>query len=248
MDVDFPGPMAVNVAAVTPAALSTTAVTGNTGAAYDTSVYAFTPASASQTILDFSISTTSSTATPLLLLLPSDGKWPDLVSAARASLGRPGTFSYVSAQTTPLYGITWDDSGATGPFSVAGVVSTATASTAAATASDATATTAVTATSFPFVLTGGDLSHSSGMGDWVKVTMPAGATTLRVQTTGDLYTAAAVGLFESDGITAVDPPVETGGPVDTNFAGLTAGATYYVTFAGKVGATPSNYTGIIRVK
>jgi hypothetical protein len=249
MDVDFPGPMAVNVAAVTPTALSTTAVTGNTAAAYDTSVYAFTPASASQTILDFSISTTSSTANPHLLLLPSDGKWPDLITGAAALPTRPGMFSYVSTQTTPLYGITWDNSGATGPFSIAGVVSTAPASTAAATASDATATTAVTATSFPFVLTGGDLSHSSGKGDWVKVTMPAGTTTLRVQTTGDMLTDAAVGLLESDGITAAAFRVETGSNVDTNFAGLTAHATYYVTFGpGVARATPSDYTGIIRVK
>jgi hypothetical protein len=247
MDVDFPGPMAVNVAAVTPTALSTTAVTGNTAASFDTSVYAFTPASASQTILDFSISSTSST--PCLFLLPSDGKWLDFITGACASPTHPGTFSYVSTQTTPLYGVTWDGSGATGPFSIAGVVSTAPASTAAATASDATATTAVTATSFPFVLTGGDLSHSSGKGDWVKVTMPAGTTTLRVQTSGDVSTDALVGLLESDGITAVSSSVQTGGLVDTNFAGLTAGATYYVTFGtGVLGATPSDYTGILRVQ
>jgi hypothetical protein len=248
MDVDFPGPMVVNVAAgMTPTTLSTTAVTGNTAAAFDTSVYAFTPASASQTILDFSISTTSSTATPYLYLLPSDGKWHDFISGAQTWLGHSGTFSYVSTQTTPLYGITWDPSGATGPFSIAGVVSTATASTAAATASDASATTAVTATSFPFVLTGGDLSHSNGSGDWVKVTMPAGTTTLRVQTSGALNTWAIVGLLESDGITPFSHPVQTGGLVDTNFGPLTAGATYYVTFAaGQAGGT--DYTGILRVE
>jgi hypothetical protein len=248
MDVDFPGVMAVNVAAVTPTALSTTAVTGNTAAANDTSVYAFTPASAAQTILDFSISTTSSTATPALTLLPSDGNWLAPIGEAKASLGSPGTFSYVSAQTTPLYGVTWDPSGATGPFSIAGVVSTAPASTAAATASDASATTAVTATSFPFVLTGGDLSHSNGSGDWVKVTMPAGTTKLRVQTSGDVNTPAAVGILGSDGITAVYPPVWTGSLVDTTFGPLNAGATYYVTFAGQVAGAPSDYTGILRVE
>jgi hypothetical protein len=247
-DVDFPGPMAVNVAAVTPAALSTAAVPGNTAQPFDTSVYAFTPASASQTILDFSISTTGSMSNPYLFLLPSDGKWPDIITGAFAAPTRPGTFSYVSTQTTPLYGITWDGSGATGPFSIAGIVSTAPASTAAATAGCATSTTAVNATSFPFVLTGGDVSHSNGLGDWVKVTMPAGTTTLRVQTTGDMFTPAVVGLLDSDGITPVYPPVQ-GYLVDTNFAGLKAHGTYYVTFGAPAANLPhSDYTGILRVQ
>jgi hypothetical protein len=145
----------------------------------------------------------------------------------------------VATQTTPLYGITWDNSGATGQFSIAGVVSTAAASTAAATASDASTTTAVTATSFPFVLTG----------DWVKVTMPAGTTTLRAQTSGNMRTDVLVRLLASDGITPVGTPVQTGGIVDTNFTGLTAGATYYVTFdRGVVSGAATDYTGIIRVK
>jgi hypothetical protein len=254
--VDFPAPNAINVAKVTPTALTAgTSVNGNTAAAYDTSVYSFTPASASQTILDFSISTTSSTATPALFLFPSDGKWADIISGAQASSGTPGAFSYVSTQTTPLYAVTWDNSGGTGPFAIGGIVTTAVGSTAAATTSDATTATAISATTFPFVLTAGNLSDSSGAGDWVKVTMPAGKTSLRVQSSGDLATDAVVAVTTDGSTTAgtASGPTETGSIVDVTFTGLTAGATYYVTYTqGQLGAfsgaTGTDYTGIIRAQ
>jgi hypothetical protein len=255
-DVDFPAPQALNVAAVTPTALTVgTPVNGSAAAAYDTSVYSFTPASAAQTILDFSISTTSSATTPILFLLPSDGTWAHLLTGAIAQQGTAGNFSYVSTQTTPLYGITWDNSGGFGPFTIAGVVSTAAAATGAATANDATAGSAVAATSFPFVLTAGDLSHSGGAGDWVKVTMPSGKTSLRVQSSGDLQTDTVVAVT-TDGSTAAGTTsdnTETGGPVDATFTGLTSGATYYVTFiqgqlGAFTGATGTDYIGIIRAQ
>ncbi|HEX8792152.1 MAG TPA: hypothetical protein VF765_14460 [Polyangiaceae bacterium] len=245
MDVDFPSPKGVNIAAVTPTALATMDVTGSTAASYDTNVYSFTPGSASQTILDFSISTTSSSATPALFLLPNDGKWADIITGAQASSAGAGTFSYVSAQSMPYYLITWDNSGGTGPFTLSGVVSTAPAGTAAATANDATTGTAIAATSLPFVLTGGDLSHSSGAGDWVKVTVPSGATTLRVQSSGELGTDAAISLFQSDGTTQVGSTAETGSIVDTTFT-VTPG-TYYVAYGpGQFGGSTTTFTGIIR--
>lgn len=255
VDVDFPAPKAVNVAAVTPMALTAgTAATGSIAAAYDTSVYSFTPSSASQTILDFSISTTSSTATPGLFLLPSNGKWANIITYAQ-SQGAAATFSYVATQTTPLYPIVWDNSGATGPFAVGGIVATPSASTAAATANDATEATAIAATTFPFVLTGGDLSHSSGNGDWVKVTMPIGMTSLRVQSSGDVLTDAVVAVT-TDGTTpagTTTDSTETGSLVDATFTGLTSGATYYVTYTqGSLGvfsgADDTDYTGILRAQ
>lgn len=246
MDVDFPSPKGLTIAATTPTALSTADIMGNTAAAYDTNVYSFTPASASQTILDFSISTTSTTATPALFLLPNDGKWADIITGAQASSGGAGTFSWVSAQTTPFYLITWDNSGGTGPFTLSGVVSTAAAATAAATANDATTASAISATALPFVLTGGDLTHSNDAGDWVKVTIPSGQTTLRVQAAGDLGTDTSVSLLASDGTTVVGQPVETGSIVDTTFT-VTAGTTYYVAYGpGMNGGTTTDYTGIIR--
>jgi hypothetical protein len=251
-DVDFLAPKALNVAAVTPTALvAGTAVNGSLAAPYDTTVYSFTPASAAQTILDFSISTTSSTASPGLYLLPTDGKWADFLTGALAS-GGPGSFSYVASQTTALYGITWDPSGGSGPYSLAGVVATASASTGAATANDATTAAAIPATTFPFVLTGGDLSHSGGNGDWVKVTMPAGMTSLRVQSSGDTQTDAVVNVTTDGSTQAGTPPAttETGSIVDATFTGLTPGSTYYVTytegFTGQLEGLPTDYTGIIR--
>ena len=65
------------------------------------------------------------------------------------------------------------------------------------------------ATALPFVLTAGDLSHSAGNGDWVKVKLPAGKTSLRVQTSGDLNTDAVVAVT-TDGSTAAghqSPPM-----------------------------------------
>jgi hypothetical protein len=251
-DVDFPSPKGLNVAAVTPTVLAVgTSVSGTTTAAYDTNVYSFTPASAAQTILDFGISTTSATATPALLLL-TDAKWADFATGAAAQSGTPGTFSYVSTQTTTFYAITWDISGATGPFTIAGIVSTPAAATAAAIANDATEATAIVATALPFVLTNGDLSDSSGVGDWVKVKLPAATTSLRVQTTGDTETDAVVAVT-TDGTTAAgttSDPTETGTLVDATFTGLTAGATYYVTFTQGMTSLESttDYTGIIRAQ
>jgi hypothetical protein len=250
-NVDSPAPKAFNVAAVTPTVLvAGTGVSGTTAATFDTSVYSFTPASASQTILDFGISTTSSTAAPGLYLL-TDAKWADYATGAIAQTGG-GTFSFVTTQATPLYAITWDQSGATGPFTLAGVVSTAAASTAAATATDGTTTTAIPATTFPFVLTGGDLSNNNGGGDWVKVKMPAGKTSLRVQSSGDTQTDAVVAVT-TDGSTVAGTTTdntETGTIVDATFTGLTAGATYYVTFtegiSGQLNGSPTDYTGILR--
>jgi hypothetical protein len=253
LDVDFPSPKALNIMAVTPTALTAgTAVTGMTAAAYDTNVYSFTPSSAAQTILDFGISTTSTTATPALLLMGSDGKWSDIVASAQASTTTtPGAFSYISTQTTPLYAVIWDNSGGTGPYTVAGVVSTAVGGTAAATANDATAATAIAGSPLPFYLTGGDVSHSGGAGDWVKVTMPTGTTSLRIQTMGDANTDVAVAVT-TDGSTAAGTTTgnsDTGSFVDVTFTGLTAGAAYYVTFtpgSANPFSTTTDYTALIR--
>ncbi len=173
------------------------------------------------------------------------------MTGALAQSGTPGAFSYVSMQSSPLYGIAWDSSGGTGPFTLAGVVATPSASTGAATANDATTGSAIPATTFPFVLTGGDLSHSGGNGDWVKVTMPNGKTSLRVQSSGDTQTDAIVAVT-TDGSTpagTTTDSTETGSIVDATFTGLTAGSTYYVTYTGGLSVQlggPTDYTGILR--
>ena len=97
----------------------------------------------------------------------------------------------------------------------------------------------------------GDTSHSTNAGDWVKVTMPAGTTKLRVQTVGNASTDTLVAVT-TNGTTAAGmttDSTDTGSFVDATFTGLTAGSTYYVEFKpGTVsgGGGPTDYVGVIR--
>jgi hypothetical protein len=244
-DVDFPAPKALNLAARTATALTSgTPVMGTTATTYATSLYSFTPASAALSILDFTVSTTSKTATPALIVLPSDGKWADEVTSGQVSTV-PATFSLLTTATTPYYGVTFDNSGATGPFSV-GATAVAPGATAATNATDGTKATAVNASKLPFVLTGGDLSKGTGT-DWVKVTTTTAGSTIRVQTVGDPLTDVAVTVYASDGATIVGTPADTGTNLDASFTTTTVGA-YYVAFSqGSYYATPdTTYQAIIR--
>jgi hypothetical protein len=246
-NVDFPAPNALNLAARTATPLTSgTALMGTTGATYATSLYSFTPASSALSILDFTVSTTSTTATPALIVLPSDGKWADEVASGQVSTG-PATFSVLTTATTPYYGITFDNSGATGPFSVE-AAAVAPAATAATNAMDGTKATAVVATKVPFVLTGGDLSKGAGI-DWVKVTTTTAAANIRVQTVGDPLTDVSVTVYQSDGTTVVGTPADTGTNVDATFTTTTAGV-YYVVFAqgANYAAPDTTYEAIIRVQ
>jgi hypothetical protein len=252
-DVDFPAPQGVNIAARTPTEFPTTAFNGNLAAPYDSDVYAFRPASASQTILDFPISSTSSTGYPVLFLL-TDGKWSDKIGEVQPQPpvggGSPATasVSYVSSQTTPLYAIVWS-SGLPQPYTLAGVVQTTPAYTKAAAPPDNTPGTAIVAKSLPFVLTDGDLSNNNNGGDWVKVQMPANTTKLRVQTSNNPKTCAAVQLYASDGTTPIGV-VEVGFNVDHTYKNRKPGATYYVSFGWGpcTSSSSTTYTGIVRAE
>jgi len=238
--VDFPMPGGMNVQARTATALTSgTAASATIANAGDTALFSLTPASSAMTILDWT-STPSSTYASISLL-PDPGSW-GANFANLLSQASPETVVYSSSKA--VYGVYWDPSGTTGSISV---TSTATAAggNAAASASDGTKATAVAASALPFVLTNGDLSTG---GDWVKVTLPTGQTSLRVQTIGDFYTDAVVTLLQSDGTTQVGNPAETGTLVDTTFTGLTAGATYYVTFTqGQMSFfSNSDYSAVIR--
>jgi hypothetical protein len=82
--------------------------------------------------------------------------------------------------------------------------------------------------------------------------MPAGMTSLRVQSSGDTQTDAVVNVTTDGSTQAGTPPAttETGSIVDATFTGLTPGSTYYVTytegFTGQLEGLPTDYTGIIR--
>jgi hypothetical protein len=159
-----------------------------------------------------------------------------------------------SPQANPLYAIAWDPSGMTGPFTIASVVSTPVECSKPAQLSDATADSAIVATSLPFVLTGGDITHSTGYGDWVKLTLPDTMTQIRVQSSGDPTTGVAVSLYDSTpwnpaGRNPIDTQYDTGSLADHTFTGLQPG-TYYVRFerSNPVLAVGSGttYTGIVR--
>jgi hypothetical protein len=236
--VDFPMPAGFDVQARMATALTSgTAAMATIANAGDTALFSFTPASNSMTVLDWTGTATSSGAQIVLLSGPTWGAgFANVISDAI-------TATVLTTSTQPVYGTWWDPSGAKGSISV---TSTATAAggNAAASASDGTKATAVAATALPFVLTSGDLSTG---GDWVKVTLPAGQTKLRVQTIGDPNTDTLVTLFASDGTTQVGT-AETATLVDNTFTGLTAGATYYVTFTqgGQSFLSTTDYSAIIR--
>ena len=237
-NLDFPMPAALKIAARTPTALvSGTAATGSTATAYDSALYSFTPGAAT-TIVDFSASSTSAAVTPRFALLPSSGHFADLIGYGAAQ-------TLVTSAAQPSYAVYWDNSGNKGPFSVT-ALGTAAASAAASTA-DNTKAGAVAAASLPFVLTGGDLSKGTGA-DWVKITATA-ASTLHLQTVGDLNTDTAVTVYQANGMTAVGMPVDTGGAADGTVA-ITAAGTYYVVFSQGMSYATSNptYTGIIRAQ
>lgn len=237
-DVEFPMPGGFNLQARTATALTSgTAAMTTIANAGDTALFSITPASSSLTVLDWTGTATSTAAQILVLSGPTWGDgFANLISDAI-------TGTVLTTSTQPVYGTWWDPSGAKGAITVTSTATPAGGS-AAASASDGTKATAVAATALPFVLTNGDLSNG---GDWVKVTLPAGQTTLRVQTIGDPNTDTLVTLLASDGTTTVGT-AETATLVDNTFMGLTAGATYYVTFTQGQQSflSTTDYTGIIR--
>ncbi len=246
-DVEFPFPGGFNLQARTATALTSgTAAMATIANPDDSALFSITP-SASQTIVDWSVNGGSSA---IFYGLPTAGVWGQGGANLNGETNFLPKFSLDTNAASPVYGVYWDGSGATGSISVT-ATATAAAATAAATANDATVPTAIVATSLPFVLTAGDVTHSNSAGDWVKVTMPSGTTSLRVTTTGEIFTDAAVSVTTNGTTpagTTTDQP-ETGGMVDAIFTGLTAGQTYYVEFApGQFGGNTNDYVGIIRAQ
>lgn len=247
-DVDFPAPKSMAIAARTPNMLTANmpATAGSTAAKYDTSLYEYVPAASALTIVDFTVGTTSSTATPAFVILDSTGKWANQLAYGQSPSASSASFSSLSAATSPMYGITFDGSGSTGPFSV-GVATVAPALSKPTVAGDGTKATAIAAgANMPFVLTGADLAVNGTSGDWVQVTVAANKT-LHVQTVGDYLTDVAVSVWQSNGTTQVGATYDGGGQADTTFAITTAG-TYYVSFTpGQYYAAPdTKYQAILR--
>lgn len=240
--VDFPMPGGFDLQARMPTALTSgTAAMATIANPGDTALFSFTPASSSMTIVDWTGTTPTTTNAAQLILLSGPTWGAGFANMVADAI--PPSATLLTSSTQPLYGEWWDPAGTTGAITVTST-GTAPGGTAAASASDGTKATAVVASALPFVLTAGDLSTG---GDWVKVTLPASQTKLRVQTVGDINTDTLVTLLASDGTTQVGT-AETGTLVDNTFTGLTGGATYYVTFTqGQMSFfSATDYSAIIR--
>jgi hypothetical protein len=242
-DAHFPSPGGVSVAARSPASLvAGTPATGSVGAKYATSLFEYTPSSASPLIVDFSASSTATGATPAVLLLPASGAWSDELTGGPLA-------TWLTTSTDPIYAVYFDQSGSTGAFSVS-LTATVPAASAPASPDDVTMAGAVEATALPFVLTGGQLTSSASQ-DWVRVmTGPDDSDTqLEVQSAGDPQTFLDVTIYDADGITSIGGN-ENGGPVHAVAGPLAASSTYYVVFSAGAGFTPAHgaYAGIIRLE
>jgi hypothetical protein len=233
---EFPLPSTVRVTARTAAPLASgVAATGQTTSAYDSVLYAFTPSA--MAILDFSVLSPVLTLDPAVALLPSSGHFADLLGFGYAQ-------TVIAPAGVPVYAVYWENTGGTGPYSVT-ANSTDVAASAAATSADQTSQGAIGVSALPFVLTDGD--HARNSFDWVKLIV-FGPTALRVQTAGDLDTDTRVTAFQSDAMTVVGSPLDTGSAADGTIPLQVAG-TYYVEFSqGEAYAPPhTKYTAIIRV-
>ncbi len=232
---EFPLPSGVRVTARTAAPLASgVAATGQITSAYDSVLYVFT--APRMAILDFSV-TSPPALYPAVALLPSSGHFADL-------LGFGDQQTAVAPGGVPLYAVCWENTGGTGSYTL-GLTSTDVGATAATTPADETPQGAIAVSSLPFVLTGGDLSKQSF--DYLKLTLSQAAT-LRVQTIGDLETDTRVAAYQSDAITLVGPPIDTGYAADARIT-LSAAGTYYIEFlqGADFAAPHTKYTGIVRV-
>jgi hypothetical protein len=250
-DVEFPVPGGLTVTAQTATALTATPASGNVKAAYDSTLYSYTPG-ASLSIVDILATSNVAGANAGFALLPKSGHFADLVGFYQAASGdgTNATTTLLTSSTDAYYAIYWDNSGAVGAYTL-GATGTAPAATLATTATDGSKTGALVATALPFVLTGGVLTTATSA-DWVKVTTGAGdaGKLIHVQTAGDPLTDVAVNIVQSDGTTSIGGDDE-GGPIDTTSTAVTASTTYYVIFsAGQIDFDPSDggYEGIIRLE
>jgi hypothetical protein len=239
----FPSPGGVPVSARSPVPLvAGTPATGSVISKYATSLFEYTPPSASPLIVDFSASSSATDATPAVLLLPASGAWSDEL------IGGP-LATWLTTSPDPIYAVYFDQSGSTGAFSV-GLTTTVPAASAPASPVDATMAGAVDATALPFVLLGGLLTSSASQ-DWVRVTTgPDDADAqLEVQSAGDPQTFLDVTIYDADGTTSIGGN-ETGGPVHAVAGPLAASSTYYVVFSAGAGFTAAHgaYAGIIRLE
>jgi hypothetical protein len=242
-DVPFPIPAALTVAARTATPLGDgTPVAGNTAKAYDSALYQFTPG-ASLSIVDLVATSSDMNVAPSFALLPKSGKFADLITYY-------GTQSLLTASADPYYLVYWDNTGATGAYSMSGT-SVAPAANAAETEPNDDHTQAQNIGAVPYALTGGSLSVADSS-DWFKITVTQAdaGKSLRVQVVpGDPQTDVVITVWQSDAATQVDQPYD-GTLADYTTPPLATAGVYYVSIGTGQNFDPAHgaYQMVARLK
>jgi hypothetical protein len=196
-----------------------TAATGMATVPYDSGLYSFTPGG-SPSLLDLSISSTSSSGATQFALLPSSGHFADLLAANQTDLG------WV-LKTGSVYVVAYDLSGDTGfsyQLNGKGTTLSHAATDDEATNNDPTTATALTS---PALIDNASLTDGSDV-DWFQITVPAGKKIHVVTSPGDLFTDTLVDIYgPNDSTTLVTESDDLGFHENVTTDTLTAG-TYYV--------------------
>ncbi|MBI5478196.1 MAG: hypothetical protein HY906_05030 [Deltaproteobacteria bacterium] len=181
-EVPFALPGAFPVTARTATALvSGTPITATYAGAMDTYLYVYTPP-AGDNKLSFSITYTEPLAEAFFAVLPSSGKWDDVIDYAT-------NWAWWTNGTSPYYMIVWDSSGTDGySYTVRADNDLETTNTTCATATPLTP---------PTTVVGQSLDSSTDV-DWFKVTTGAGdaGKFMRLRTNpGDAQTDTVIEVF-----------------------------------------------------
>ena len=195
--VHFPHPGALNVAARTPTEITAgTPADGNITEAYGSALYKFVPAGADH-IVNFEVTTTSTDAAPGIILLPSSGKFADLITYTNTGM-------FVADSTNPFYMIVWDNYGTPSyDFSVA--VDQLAVNGFAEQEPNNDATHAQQAPAFPALFKSASLANASDE-DWIKVNVTAADVNKRIHVKtlpGDPRTDTVVEVLDTDGTTSL---------------------------------------------
>ncbi len=243
--VHFPYPGALDVTARTATAVSAgTPATGNITDAYSSALYTFTP-SAGDHLLNLAVTSTSSSATPGVIILPKSGKFADMVKYAAAA-------TLATTSTDPYYLVVWDNTGAANFDYTVKADETAVNSFAESEPND-TYQTAQTAPAFPILFKNASLSSIDDQ-DWLKVDVAAGdvGKSIHVVTIpGDAYTDTVVEVFASDGTTSLGGPSnDSSYHEDWLSAPTTAAGAYYVKISASsyFSSSAKNYQAIITLE
>jgi hypothetical protein len=242
----FPAPKALTVAARAPVALAAGApANGTISEAYGSALYQFTPG-ASLAITDFAVtSQAGATANPRLVFLPKSGKFADIIT-----LGAKKTF--VTSLADPIYAVFWDNTGATGAYTVGASAPAGTIGTAAASATATTSAAAQAIPSVPYVVSGAQLADTTTQ-LWAAYTAVAGDVNkkLRVQTVGgDWRTDTVIDVLGADGKTSKLPsPVDLDYQEDASVTITAAGVLFIkITASDLYNPLHKDYALVVRVE